>query len=155
MINESVKLNGVLEVILRDANGNIKQQNTYKNRVVTTGLSYIASRMGDGTGTAMSNMAIGSGTTATTAGDTALGTELTTTGANARPALTSTTVSGVTVVYVAAFGAGVGTGAVTEAGIFNAATAGTMLCRTVFAVVNKGETDTLTLNWTITLAGQA
>ena len=43
------------------------------------------------------------------------------------------------------------TGAVTEAGIFNAASGGTMLCRTVFSVVNKGADDSLSVTWTITL----
>ena len=54
--------------------------------------------------------------------------------------------------YVTTSGAGVATGAVTEAGIFNASSSGTMLCRTVFAVVNKGSGDTLQVTWTVTLA---
>jgi hypothetical protein len=49
------------------------------------------------------------------------------------------------------FGAGVGTGALTEAGIFNAATAGVMLSRVVFSVVNKASTDALTITWAITI----
>lgn len=50
------------------------------------------------------------------------------------------------------FNPGEGTGAVTEAGVFNAATAADMLCRTVFAVVNKAATDTMVITWTITLS---
>jgi len=49
------------------------------------------------------------------------------------------------------FGAGVGTGAVTEAGIFNASSAGTMLCRTTFSVINKAAADTLGITWTVTV----
>lgn len=45
--------------------------------------------------------------------------------------------------HVATFAAGTGTGALTEAGIFNASSAGTMLNRVVFATVNKGASDTL------------
>jgi hypothetical protein len=56
------------------------------------------------------------------------------------------------VTYVATFSAGTGTGAVVEAGIFNAASAGTMLCRTVFAVVNKGVDDAMTITWQITVS---
>ena len=41
--------------------------------------------------------------------------------------------------------------AVTEAGVFNASSSGTMLCRTVFPVVNKGADDTMSVTWTITL----
>ena len=80
----------------------------------------------------MSHMALGSGTTAAAAGDTDLGSIL-----GSREALDSTTVSTNTITYVASFEAGDGTGAVTEAGIFNASTGGTMLCRVVFSEINK------------------
>ena len=50
-------------------------------------------------------------------------------------------------------GAGVGTGALTEAGLFGAVTANTvpMWFSATFAVMNKGANDTITVNWTITL----
>jgi hypothetical protein len=99
-----------------------------------------------GTPTAMSHMAIGSGTTDPVIGDTSLETEL------GRVALTSSASAGAVVTYVASFGAGTGTGAVTEAGIFNASSAGTMLCRTEFAVVNKGADDSMTITWTVTVS---
>jgi hypothetical protein len=102
--------------------------------------------MKDTTDAAMSHMAVGSGTTAAAAGDTALETQI-----GSRVSLTSTTVTSNAVAYVATFAAGTGTGAITEAGIFNADTSGTMLCRTVFSVVNKGADDTLQITWTITL----
>jgi hypothetical protein len=114
------------------------------NLVVTTGKGYVASRMKDATTTAMSHMAIGTGSTAAAAGDTALGSE------SARVALTSTSVSGADVTYVATFGAGTGTAAITEAAILNASSSGTMLCRTVFAVVNKGASDSMTVTWVVT-----
>jgi hypothetical protein len=102
--------------------------------------------MKDTTDDVMSHMAIGSGTASAAAEDTALGTEL------GRVSLTSTTVSTNTVTYVATFGAGTGTGAVTEAGILNASSAGTMLCRTVFPVVNKQSGDSMTITWTVTVS---
>lgn len=77
--------------------------------------------------------------------------DLTTAHGDARTALTSTTVSNNEVEYVATFGAAVCTGAITEAGIFNAVSSGTMLCRTVFDVVNKGSNDIITVTWTITI----
>lgn len=116
------------------------------NLVVTAGKGYVASRMKDTSATAMSHMAIGSGSTAAAAGDTALGNEL------GRVALTSTTVSSAVVTYVASFPAGTGTGAVTEAGILNASSSGTLLCRTVFSVVNKGASDSMTVTWTVTVS---
>ena len=86
------------------------------------------------------------GSTAAAAGDSALGNEA------GRVALTSTTVTDNEVAYVATFGAGTGTGAITEAGILNAASSGTLLCRTVFSVVNKGSADSMTITWTVTVS---
>ena len=102
--------------------------------------------MKDATATAMSHMAVGTSSTAAGAGDTALLAE------SARVALTSTTVTTNQVAYVATFGAGVGTAALTEAGILNNSTGGTLLCRTVFSVVNKGANDSLTITWTVTVS---
>ena len=138
MINDGLKLKGKLAISL---NGKIIQE--VDNLVVTAGKGYVASRMKDATATAMSHMAIGSGSTAAAASDTALGNQL------GRVALTSTTVSNAVVTYVASFPAGTGTGAVTEAAILNASSGGTMLCRTVFSVVNKGAQDSMTVTWTV------
>ena len=84
---------------------------------------------------------------AAAAGDTALGSQL-----GSRKALTSTTVTDNAVEYVATFAAGEGTGAVHEAGVFNASSSGTMLCRTVFDVINKGASDSMTITWTVTVS---
>jgi hypothetical protein len=147
MISEStLSAKGDVQLDLFDADGNLKETQEIKNVVVTVGLGYIASRMKDATATAMSHMAIGSNNTAAAAGNTALGTEL------GRVALTSTTVSTNTVQYIGDFPAGTGTGAVVEAGVLNASSSGTMLCRTVFSVVNKGASDTLKVTWTITVS---
>ena len=54
--------------------------------------------------------------------------------------------------YVATFGAGVATGTLTEAGIFNAASSGTMFSRTVFAAINKTASDSVTITWKIVVA---
>lgn len=116
------------------------------NLVVTDGKEYVASRMKDTTMGAMSHMAIGTGSVAAAAGNAALGSEA------ARNALTSTAVSGTTVTYIATFGAGSGTGAITEAGLLNASSSGVLLCRTVFAVVNKGASDSMTITWTVTVS---
>ena len=145
MINEGLKLRGDVALVLRDKDGNVKDERHIENLIVDTGLNFICDRMKDDE-TAMTHMALGSGSTAAAAGDTALGTQL-----GSREDLDSSTVTANQIVYVASFEAGDATGAVTEAGIFNAASGGTMLCRTVFSVVNKAADDTLSVNWTITL----
>ena len=141
MLNDGLKLTGKLKIAL---NGETVQE--VDNLVVTDGKEYVASRMKDATATAMSHMAIGSGSTSAAAGNSALGNQL------GRVALTSTAVSGAVVTYVATFAAGTGTGAVTEAGILNASSSGDLLCRTVFSVVNKGASDSMTITWTVTVS---
>ena len=146
MMNDGLKLRGDVALVLRDKKGNVKEERTIKNLIVDTGLNFICDRMKDDE-TAMTHMALGSGSTAAAAGNTTLGSQL-----GSREALDSSTVTNNEIVYAASFEAGDATGAVTEAGIFNASTGGTMLCRTVFSVVNKAADDTLSVTWTITLS---
>jgi len=141
MFNDDLKMTGHLTIAINNA---VVQE--VPNLVVTDGKEYVASRMKDTTKAAMSHMAIGTGSTAAAAGNSALG------GEADRQALTSTTVSGAVVTYVATFGPGNGTGAITEAGLFNASSSGDMLCRTVFAVVNKGGSDSMTITWSVTVS---
>ena len=147
---EQLKAAGKLSIVLKDEKGAVKETREIKNLVVNTGLAHITSRLLGTSSNVMSHMALGSGTTAAAAGNTALESQL-----GSRDALTSSTQSGTnneSIVYVATFSAGEGTGAVTEAGIFNASTSGTMLCRTVFSVVNKAAGDTLQVTWTVTFS---
>ena len=145
MLNDQLKVTGDVVVEIIGVDGQIKDRREIKNLVVATGKTFIASRM-VGTPTVMSHMAVGSGSTAAATGDTALGSSL------GRVALSSATSSGAVVTYVATFPAGTGTGAVAEAGVFNDVSAGTMLCRTVFAVVNKGADDSMSITWAITVS---
>ena len=152
--NSLLKAKGTLQLKLLDQFGNVIEDREHNNLVVNTGLVYIASRMKDTSSTVMTHMAIGTGTTAVGATQTSLITEV------ARSALDSTTivtttVTNDTVQYIATFGTGIGTGAITEAGIFNDGNPSLpelMLCRTVFSVINKGANDTLVITWKISLA---
>jgi len=146
MFQENFKLTGKLQIVLTDENGAVKEERKVDNLVVQAGLNFIASRMKDATANVMSHMSVGTTSTTPTLSDTALGSEV----SGSRVALTSTVVSGSNVTYTATFNPGVGTGALVEAGIFNAASSGTMLCRTTFAVINKNAADTLTISWTVT-----
>ena len=143
---ENLNVTGALNIVLTKEDGSVQTVDTH-NLVVSTGLNFIVSRMKDATATVMSNMALGTGTTAAVLADTTLSSEI----SGSRVAITSTTVTSNQIVYVASFAAGVGTGAVTEAGIFNASTSGTMLCHTVFPVVNKQAGDSMTVTWTVTV----
>lgn len=144
MFTDNLKVTGHLKVYKND-----ELVQDIPNLVVTTGKNFIASRMKDtGSPTQMTHMAIGTGAVAAAAGDSTLGAEA------ARVALSTAggTVAGAVVTYAATFGAGTGTGAITEAGLFNAASSGTLLCRTVFSAVNKGASDSLSITWTVTIS---
>ena len=147
MINDNLKLRGDVALVLKDKDGKIKDSREINNLVVSAGLTFICSRMAGTSAGVMSHMALGSSTTAASASQTDLVSIL-----GSREALDSTSASSNTITYVSSFEAGEGTGAVTEAGVFNAASSGTMLCRTVFPVVNKQADDTMSVTWTITLS---
>lgn len=149
MLNENLKLSGQVNIALTKADGTV-ETTEINNLVVNAGLAFIAARMTSATSAVMSHMALGSDATAANAAQTDLVTTL-----GARVSLDSTGIAGANneqVVYVATFSAGEATGAIQEAGIFNALTGGDMLCRTVFPVVNKAAGDSVTITWTITLA---
>lgn len=141
-----IKLNRVkynMHLVLRGPDGEIKEERRYKNTVTTAGKQGAADQvlaspsLGKPT-----HVAIGTGTPS----GTALGTELD------RNANTSKTRSGAVVTIVADWAAGDGTGAITEAGTFDAGAAGNMWMSASFSVVNKGAADTLSISWTLTFA---
>jgi len=146
MNDHQVTLTGTPEIFLHDEFGNLKDYRKDDNLVVTVGREWIVARMA-GTPAIMSHMGIGTSTVAPIAGHTALQTPIGT-----RAALDeAANVSGATISYKSTFAPGNGTGAITEAGIFNASTAGTMLSRVTFNVVNKAAGDTMTIIWNITI----
>lgn len=145
-INEPMKMRGDVHLKLFDEFGNLKDERFFKNLIVTAGKEWAASQIDDDNNDPkMSHMALGTGTTSPVVGNTTLETE------SARVALSDTTRDAAITTYSASFGAGTGTGAVTEAGIFNDASAGTMLSRVTFAAVNKLANDTLAIDWSITM----
>ena len=143
MYQDTINLDVNVFIELRDSAGKLKTQRKIHNTVTTVGKNHVADQLSSSPGEAvMSHMAIGTGTP----GATALGSELD------RNALTSRTDSGAVVTYVGDWAAADGTGAITEAGIFNAAAVGTMLCSASFAVVNKLTSDTMSISWALTIS---
>jgi len=140
--NDTLALTGKLTISL---NGDVVRETT--NLVVTAGKEWVTARMKN-TSTVMTHMAIGTGNTAAAIANTTLGTEV------ARQALSTSggTVAGAVITFATSYAAGTGTGAITEAGVLNAASGGTMLARTVFGVVNKGSLDTMTISWAVTIS---
>jgi len=150
MKQESIKFIGEVTAELRDENGVLKDTREIHNLVVSSGLVHIISRLTGTTQGIMSHVAVGTGTTDAAAAQTALVTPL-----DARRVATVTTqtqnVANDTIQFVATVpDTAPYVGAITEAGVFNALTDGTMLARTVFDAINKTANDTLTITWRIT-----
>lgn len=171
-----LETSGTLAIVLTDAKGNIKDNRFYSNIVTTVGKYWLSARMKDtATGhtipAQMSHMALGGNATVgaavskttPTAADTALTTggspalselariALTTAGGSFPQGYSGGLPTTSVITYAATFAAGTGTGALVEAGIFNASSAGTMLCKTSFDVVNKQANDTIAITWTINI----
>ena len=132
--------------------GMVIDERNYHNIVVNAGKAQVAGLMlTDVGGTAFDYIAIGTGTTAAAATDTTLETEIST-GGGARAAGTGTRVTTtvtndtaqlqVTYSFTSTF-------AVTESGVFNAASTGTMLARRVFSAINVANGDSLQVTWKV------
>lgn len=147
MIDDKFKMHGSMMATLVRENGDVEVTRK-DNIIVNAGFDFICDAIANATRpAAMGWVGVGTGAVAPAAGDTALGAQLT------RVAAAYAHTAGTKVfTETATFGAGVATGAITEAGVFNAASAGTMLDRVTFAVINKGAADTLTVTFTFTLS---
>ena len=146
---DKVGIKGKLHIELRDKDGKLKDERLIENTVTALGDAFVADCVCGGAAAYMSWMAIGTGTPSATA----LGVELD------RNAVTSTTqgtgADDNDAIYVGDWAAGDGTGAITEAGLFNQATiGGTMFVSSSFSVINKGATDTLSVTWTVSCGAQ-
>ena len=81
-----LNLRGQLQLVLRGADGQVKDSRDIKNLVVNAGLGFITARMVGTSSAVMSHVGLGSGSTAVAAGDTDLGSLL-----GSREALDSST----------------------------------------------------------------
>jgi len=140
MSNDFLSLRGDVSIKLNDEVVLEK-----KNMIVQVGKNYLANAITANATSPFTYMAVGTGTTAASTSDTALTSEL------ARQAFTSQSVTTNVATIITTYAAGVGTGAITEAGIFNASSSGTLLSHVVFSAINKGSADSLTITWTITV----
>lgn len=148
MLNEQMKVTGHISLRLFGQDGSLKESREVKNVVVTVGKNFLAQWLAAATQADyfMRYLALGTGTNAASVSDTTLQTELST-----RVAGTLTNSTNVWQ-NQATFGPGVDTGAITEAGIFSASSAGTLFARQTFAVVNKAAGDSLQLTWQVTFS---
>ena len=139
----SMDLAYTMQLVRKNSAGEIVEERQIHNTVTTAGKNAIADQLlASPTLGKPTHIGIGTGTP----GANALGTELD------RNALSSKTRSGAVVTMVGNWAAGDGTGAITEAAIFDAASAGNALLTTGFSEVNKAAGDTLEITWTLTIS---
>ena len=149
---------GHIELVLADADGNVKAYRQTDNLVVNQGIYATSDKLfgtslvaGEGTFTFI---AIGTSTGAPVVGDTNVGTQL----SNKRTGTVTNVVGASTGGQIQAFWAagklknGSGTSAITEAGLFDSLTnaTGLMYARQTFTAINAGNSDSLTVTWSIT-----
>lgn len=145
MLNSSGALcQGDLEIIAYRGSTGKTDRYLIKNIFTDDGLAYLAARAAGEAVSIISHMALGVGTTPAAGTDKKLVSEV----AGSRVAVTVSG-TGAQRMYTATFGQGVGSGPVTEAGLFNASTNGLLTNRSVFGVKNKEPDDVFTINWTL------
>jgi hypothetical protein len=106
---------------------------------------------GSGSPAAATFIAVGTGATAASTADTALQTEIATSGLSRAAGTVSLITGSITndTAQVTKSFSVTGSVAVTEAGLLNAASVGTLLCRQVFSAINVANGDTLQVTWKI------
>jgi hypothetical protein len=133
-----------VEIILRGADGEIKQILTAHNLVTTVGKEKLAEQLVASPATEKPKfIAVGSGSGTAEASNTALGTEIKRKEASTRAA------AGKVLTMAVTYTAGEATGEVKEAGVFAATSAGSMYARLVFSVITVGASDSLEVKWTL------
>ena len=140
---DALQIHGHFHAVLRGPDGEIKDEWECENTVTTAGKQGLADQaLASPTLNKPTHMGLGTGSP----GATALGTEID------RNALATKTRSGAVITMTANWAAGDATGALTEAGVFDAASTGNMWLSASYAVKNKGADDTLAVTWTLTVA---
>lgn len=144
-----IEILGHWDIKLFGPDGRLKAREFGQNVITTNGKEYLARYLTSATTTSTNTLkyiAIGTGSTPEAAGDTSLGTEV------ARTTGSVTYTSGAIYEVTATFPAGTGTGAITEYGLYNSSTGGTLFSRDTETEINKGASDELQVTTKITLS---
>lgn len=132
--------------------GKFSPKMVISNLVTTVGVAGVAARLnGSGSPAAYTYIAIGTGATAANIADTTLEAEITTSGgarANSTVSVQTTDTSGDTAQLLNTFAFTTGASfAITESGVLNAGSSGTLLARQVFSAINVASGDSLQVTW--------
>jgi len=151
MLDEKLKcqisLSGNVKIQLFDVNSNkLIREIERKNLVVTSGRNLIRDLINEASVTGVTHLAVGTGTTAVSAGDASLVTE------QFRNTLTKRTPSSGSVTWSYYLSSTQANGNdLTEAGLFNASSGGTMFARVTHAAITKTSSIAVMYSWTLNI----
>ena len=146
-IGTVITARGSVQITLIGPGGEIRKR-IADNLVVAGGETYIANKMSAADITDLSHLAVGSGSTAPASTDTALEAEIARVGITGPVQGSAGLTNRITI--SAAFAVGVGTGLLSEAGLFFGTS---LFSRVVFAQAQKYEEEAMNIVWTITFNG--
>jgi len=159
--SDDVKVLGHVEVVARNADGEIKAYRQTDNLIVTNGFEcaaqdlFGATQSGCGSIGIFDKIAVGTGTAVAAIGQTDIVTQASNKRQDGTVADSGQTGAIIDATWLAnTLKNGTGTTAVVESGLFDAVGNGTgnMFARQTFTAINVGASDTLTVTWTITFA---
>jgi len=145
---DSIRLKGILK-IEHYRNGKKIDERIVENLIVNVGKAQVSGLIGGVVTGVFSYIAVGTGTTAPASTDTALGTEVAR--ASSTNTRVTTNVTNDTLQLQATFNF-TSSYAITEAGIFNASTGGTMLARQTFGAINVANGDSIVITWKVVVS---
>nr|DAP13444.1 MAG TPA: hypothetical protein [Caudoviricetes sp.] len=147
MAKDNLKLKGAIHIVLRHADGKVETRRK-DNLILNGGFDFICAAIaGSSRPPIMGFTAVGTGTTSVVENQSKLISEI------SRKAASYAHTAGTKVFTLTTnFAAGEATGAITEAGICNAASGGTFLDRVTFDVINKAADDTMQTTFQFTLS---
>lgn len=147
--NSTFSITGYIHLEIYDKDGNLKDTRNINNLVVASGKQHLASRLAGiftGEGAAISHVAFGVGTSTPISSNTTLDSQL-----GSRSSISGMMhTAGTQVVTISASYTGYA-GTITEIGLFNAATSGTMIARTTFGGVTILTTDVIAIVWSLNI----
>jgi len=150
-LQAGMSMKGFFKAELFDENGKLKEARELENTVTVLGHQMAADQLLGSPAVAVPGwMELGTGT-GQDLNDSTLAAYI----SGSRTALDSKTRGANAIItMVCTFGAGVGTGAITEAGVFNVVTQNTtdLILYDDFSVINKAAGDSLVVTWTLTFA---
>jgi hypothetical protein len=146
-VEDLIRLKGHVNIDLVDEDGAVKDSRAVDNIITTVGRAMLADLVlasTAGGATKPTHMGVGTSGTAATVGDSTITGET-------RVALTSKTRAANVITFVGDWAAGVATGTLQEAGLWDASSGGNLVGRVTYTSIVKGANDTLKVTWTWTI----